>query len=76
MQVSYAKTILLTVRLGIAQPEELPEILTLLEICGLPGKGLTVHLPTILVAREPVGYREISVVNLKFVECIHEIRSL
>jgi len=42
----------LTVSLGMAQTEELPKILALVETCGLPKEGLADHLSTILVARK------------------------
>jgi len=35
-----------------ARKEELPEILTLLDECGLPREGLADHLATTLIARE------------------------
>lgn len=38
-----------------ARPDELPEILTLLEECGLPQDGLRDHLSSTLVARREGG---------------------
>jgi amino-acid N-acetyltransferase len=37
--------------IGAANRDELPEILALLEECGLPKEGLATHLSTTLVAR-------------------------
>jgi len=40
------------VEIGGARPEELPDILALLDQCGLTGEGLAPHLSTTLVARD------------------------
>jgi N-acetylglutamate synthase-like GNAT family acetyltransferase len=40
------------IEIGGARQEELPDILALLEECGLPKEGLAPHLSTTLVARD------------------------
>jgi amino-acid N-acetyltransferase len=40
------------IEIGGARQKELPDILALLDECGLPGEGLAPHLSTTLVARD------------------------
>ena len=46
------KSIAAEITITAAKSEDLPEILALLEECGLPKEGLATHLSTTLVARK------------------------